>query len=242
MIKIDKRAFYFCYKLKQVDIKNDSNLQIIEKEAFAYSSIESISISANIKELKEGCFKETSKLNKIKVSPYNQFYKIYENNFILSKSSPKKEFYDTLVFSTRDIESVIIPDFIEIIAKYAFNGCKKLRNIEIPVNSKLQIIESNAFSSSSIEKIILPYHLKKICRHSFAFCSKLQNVEIHSNSQLQIIEMEAFHHSNIEIISFPTSLPELQEGWCIQTQQLAKINIMQNNNNYVIYDSKFVLG
>lgn len=188
MIKIDKRAFYFCYKLKQVDIKNDSNLQIIEKEAFAYSSIESISISANIKELKEGCFKETSKLNKINVSPYNQFYKIYDNNFILSKSSPKKEFYDTLVLSTRDIESVIIPDFIEIIAKYAFNGCKKLRNIEIPMNSKLLIIESNAFSSSSIEKIILPYHLKKICRHSFAFCNKLQNVVIHSNSQLQIMK------------------------------------------------------
>ncbi|KAK8857664.1 hypothetical protein M9Y10_016071 [Tritrichomonas musculus] len=242
LIKIDKRAFYFCYQLKHVHIENDSNLQIIEKEAFAYSSIESISISANLKELKEGCFKETPKLNKINVSPNNQFYIIYDNNFILSKSSPTKEYYDTLVFSIRDIESVIIPDFIEIIAKYAFNECKKLKNIEILINSKLQIIENNAFSSSSIEKIILPYHLKKVCRHAFAFCKKLQNVEIHPNSQLLIIEREAFHHSNIEIISFPTSPLELQEGWCIQTQKLAKINITQNNNNYMIYDNKFVLG
>ncbi|KAK8881248.1 hypothetical protein M9Y10_003982 [Tritrichomonas musculus] len=242
LIKIGERAFYFCYQLRQVYISNDSNLQIIEKEAFAYSSIENISIPKNLKELKEGCFKETFNLNKIDVSPNNQMYKVYDNSFIISKSSPEKEYFDTLFFSTRDIENVIIPDFIEIIAKYAFDRCKKIRNVKIPINSKLQIIECNAFSSSSIEKIILPCHLKKICRHAFAFCDKLQNVEIHPNSQLQIIEKEAFYHSTIESISFPTSLHELQEGWCIQANKLVKINIMQNNNNIVIYDNKFVLG
>lgn len=59
------------------------------------------------------------------------------------------------MFTARNIENLIIPNFIEIIGPYAFNGCKKIQTIEFPIDSKVQIIKQYAFYYSSIKKIII---------------------------------------------------------------------------------------
>lgn len=138
------------------------------------------------------------KLNKIIIDPNNPRYKIYENNFIIGKSSTDQENYDILVFCVRNIEIAKIPDFIEIIGSYAFNSCQLLKRIEFTNNSKLRIIEKNAFDKSSIDFLFIPPTLIRIGSCAFYYCENLQRIEIADNSELCSIGEYAFANSSIE--------------------------------------------
>ena len=55
-----------------------------------------------------------------------------------------------LVFLCSDIEKVTVPSFIKHIGNNAFEEYKQLRTVEIPNDSKLQIIDEYAFLGSLI--------------------------------------------------------------------------------------------
>lgn len=153
LTKICEGAFSFSC-LEHIEIPSDSELQIIEKEAFFSTSIESIEIPSKLTQLKRGWCSGLENTSRIIVSKSNPNYRLYDDKFIISKSSKEKEEenqnFDVLVFCVRDIEKVTIPNFIEIIDKYAFNDCK-IKSIEIPPDSKLRIIGKN-FNSSKRHK------------------------------------------------------------------------------------------
>lgn len=139
-LQLKKMHFLVVRNIERIEIQSDSKLQIIE-DAFNSTNIESLSIPSNLIEFKDGwCFGLT-KLKKIEISSDNQRYKVYEDKFIIEKSSI--EHYDCLVF--RDIKTAMIPYFIEHIYSFAFEECLSLVKLEIPVDSRLQTIESFEF-------------------------------------------------------------------------------------------------
>ena len=142
--KINENVFSPCYYLKTIEIPENSELKIIERNAFQRTLIQEIFIPANT-DLQYGCFSYAYKLTNIKISANNKNYKSDEGKFVYAKSSDKIENFDVFFYSFLNVEEITIPEFIEIIAPYAFEGCINLRSVKIPFNSKLRIIKHCAF-------------------------------------------------------------------------------------------------
>ena len=90
--------------------------------------------------------KKTEKLTNINVCPFIFEWKlVYNDNFIIGKSSIESNMYDILVFSNRNLKIAVIPSFIKHIKPYSFSDCLQLKTIEIPNNSELQTTDEGGF-------------------------------------------------------------------------------------------------
>ena len=235
--QIESHAFDKCNNLQTIEISNDSKLEIIQKEAFYESSIESLTIPATLIDLNEGWCSGASNLNIIKINPKNKRYSFFDEKFIIGKTSIEQENFDVLVFCIRNIKTVTIPSFIKIIGPYAFEMCKKLKEVDISIDSKLEIIDKYAFKCSSIEKFCTPPCLKKICFSAFSLCDNLNYINIPSNSELNTIEENAFWTSSIKSFVFPSSLSKIDETsflWCFD------LKIVEFNSEISCIDEKIL--
>ena len=117
--------------LKSIDFPEDSALRSIESNSFENSSLERLTIPSSVKELKEGWCKRTHNLTKVTLSRSNNNFKNIgkKNQIIVGKSRIENNFYDEIVFATRDIEAVTIPRYIKRIRSYAFENCQNLNSI-----------------------------------------------------------------------------------------------------------------
>lgn len=194
-------------------------------------------------ELEEGWCDFTNDLTEIKIMPKNRHFILFDNQYILQKSNPDQSNYDTLVFAVRNIEIVKIPNFIEIIGKYAFNSCQLIQKIDISENTKLRIIDKFAFyGCTSINHIKIPLHLTSIEEGAFFSCDILRSVEIPINSELRTIGKDAFNDTIIESISIPDNLVELKKEWCTDIRHLNRIEVSPNNPIYSSYEDMFIIG
>ena len=114
---------------------------------------------------------------------------------IIGKTNIDQENYDCLVFCVRDDIPIKIPNFIEHICPYAFDGCTKLQQVDISDESKLRIIDNNAFSRSSIKSIKITSQVTRIGENAFSSCLNLKFIEFANDSKLQIIESSSFKGS-----------------------------------------------
>lgn len=210
--RIGPNAFDNCINLRQVKTTSDSRLQVIENNAFLNSSIEELFFSSQLKELNGNWCPCTKFLTKINISPSNRYFKSYENNMIIGKSKPEQINFDTLVFCPRDIEFVVIPNFIIKICKCAFSYSKKIKQLKFEKDSKLQLIDEEAFFASSIEKKIrIPSQVTKIEYNSFAYAF-FSWIEFPDDSKLQIIGKCAFSGSAIESIKIPSNVIQIEDS------------------------------
>ena len=60
----------------------------------------------------------------------------------------KSNIYEFLVFARRDIETIDIISFVNILGPYSFENCK-LEDITFPNNSELERIEKKSLKSTS---------------------------------------------------------------------------------------------
>ena len=115
-----------------------------------------------MKELKEGWCINANDLTKIIISPSNGQFKFIDDKYLIGKSDPNKDEFDTLLFASRDIKEISIPSNIKIISSYAFDRHKNITKVDISPNSNLQTIESDAFSFSTIEEIFIHFLILEI--------------------------------------------------------------------------------
>ena len=165
------------------------------------------------------------KLTKIIVSPLNNNFIFKDNKYLLGKTNKDSDEFDILLFGNRNIKEISIPSNIKIISPYAFDHCEKLRKVEIPPNSNLQMIKKNAFSYTKIQEIFIPSKVLKIGKNAFSECIELKKVEFAPNSNLQIIGHFAFKKSNIECISIPSKVAAIYETTFWQCKNLRNIEI-----------------
>ena len=81
-----------------------------------------------------------------------------------------------LYLDNKRITSVSVPETVEKIPPYAFNGCTGIRSVTLP--DGLISIGKNAFASCGFSEILLPDSLSEIKDAAFANCSKLTTVSI----------------------------------------------------------------
>ncbi|KAK8870768.1 hypothetical protein M9Y10_008655 [Tritrichomonas musculus] len=133
-----------------VEFESDSQLEIMDENAFSVISIGSITIPSSVSRIEKSCFDKCSKLKRVDFLPEfkrNWCYGVshltdiiimeseneepnviyYENKFLLAKSDTNSDAFDVLVFARRDIDDVVVPSFIKTIVSSAFGDCIKLK-------------------------------------------------------------------------------------------------------------------
>ena len=126
---IGQYAFNCCYRIQKPEISNESKLQIIEKDAFSYSSVYRFTIPSKITKIGGNAFSSCEQLQYVDI-PLDSKLRIIEEN----------------TFSETSIQSFIIPNHITTIEKNAFAYCHQLQIIEIPSNPNIKDINKKIFN------------------------------------------------------------------------------------------------
>ena len=107
----------------------------------------------------------------------------------------------TTVYENKNIKRVVIKKGVTAIADFAFEGCKKLKEIILPSTLKkigacafegcpiknitipksVKSIEPGAFAGSSIKSITIPKTVKKLGEGVFGDCKKLESITMPGN-------------------------------------------------------------
>lgn len=98
-----------------------------------------------------------------------------------------------------------VPEGVEIIGKYKFNGCKSLKTITLP--DTLKVISYYAFAGcASLTSITIPDSVTDIQNYAFANCASLTDITI-SNS-IESIGISAFRDcSSLKTMTVKAAIP-----------------------------------
>ena len=230
LTEISECMFCNCQQLRTIEIPSNSELQSIDTAAFDGTSIEQIEIPNSLIDLKEGWCCNAIKLTKINVSKNNPRYISYCDKMIIGKSSIESENnYDVLVFCSRNVKTIEIPNFIKTIGPYAFERCFQLSVVKIINNTNLQKIDKFAFLGTKIENFTIPSQVNQILENAFSNCQKLLKFEIPTNSELQLIDKCAFYESAIESFIIPQHVNQIGEFAFSCCKKLCIIQIEDNS-------------
>lgn len=88
--------------------------------------------------------------------------------------APVTILYDNLFRGHKEIISVTVPDTINTIGGFVFDGCENLRTVKLA--PKIEEFWQYAFVRCGIEEIVLPEKLKFIPPFAFKDCKNLRKV------------------------------------------------------------------
>ncbi|MGC7185986.1 leucine-rich repeat protein [Metamycoplasma hominis] len=197
--EIGDSAFSGCQNLKEVIL--NEGLERIGNDAFLNTNIKLVNIPNSIKILEDSAF-DFSMISHSLINSNNKNFEI-KDNFFVDKNNKKM-----LAYLDKDATKVVIPTWIKEIGKYAFSGCKNLK--EVILNEGLERIGNNAFSNANIESITIPGSVKEIGYSAFSNCSNLREVIL--NEGLVRIGYYAFEYTKIESITIPDSIKEIGDS------------------------------
>lgn len=219
--KIEDGMFTFCRHLKKVNFLDSSKLRIIEKNLFLCSSIEQFFIPSSVEEIKNYWCSNTERLSNVIISPDNQYFKYYEDKFIIGRKNLTVKNFDVLIFAPRNIKNVTIPSFIKEIASCAFGSCKYLQKVEFSNDSQLEVIGKQAFMQSALTTISIPSKVTRICKYAFSECQQLKSINFFDDSNLKVIENNTFTYCSIHSLVLKrhvTQIGEFAFGNCLTLQ------------------------
>lgn len=117
----------------------------------------------------------------------------------------KKKKISSYAFADSSITNIKISHHITQICEGSFYFCKQLKNIEIPLNSHLQVINESAFLECAISSIYIPLKVTYLGKNS-PNCGNLKIVEFDENAELRAIESRKMSYCKQLIIMIPIKL------------------------------------
>lgn len=181
---IGSRAFEYTDKILSADIL--SAVQEIGDNAFAYSAIESVTLSEGLQKLGEGVFRHTPNLT----------------NVVLPDSATQLGDY---LFEYSSVTSVALPSELSVIPEGMFQNTARLTSIDIP--DTVSSIGDFAFRSSAVTSAVIPYGVKVVGEGVFK-SSALSSVTLH-NGIVRIGE-RAFEGCKLTDVTIPNSVQTIE--------------------------------
>ncbi len=138
------------------------------------------------------------------------------------------------------IQSVSIPDCVEVISDYSLSYFASLKTIRLP--KSLRILGLGAcYGMDSIEKIVLPKNIEQIGEYAFAQCKQLKKVTF-SGTALQTIGARAFYNCvSLKTLCLPSSLTTIGDHALLGCTSLSKLDI-QTESVFVLCGDNDPLG
>lgn len=165
---------------------------------------------------------------------------VNEKKYEVTKIGNRAFYYDEVV------ESIFIPETVEIIEKEAFYHSYSLKNIKFSDKSKLNRIEEFAFCECSyLVEIYFPNQLTHIDELAFAYCTSLRKAEFSKDSSISYIGSRAFGTSGLFKFYIPKSVNEIGENifenchfvsvYCETENKPSGWNELWNTTNVPVY-------
>ncbi|MCR5308119.1 MAG: leucine-rich repeat protein, partial [bacterium] len=209
------------YSLTWVEVESltiPDSVVHIGREAFANSTIGTLTLLSNISIIEYGTFREV-KIDSI-VIPKN-VTRICQEAFYLStlqeitfEAGSKLTRIDDYAFSNCDnLVSIEFPSMLEEIGLQAFCSCDALETITFADNASLKTIGEEAFyDCNNLTSFEFVDSLEVIGTSAFYSCNKLGDLVFGENSNLTTISKQAFYGcESIQTITMPGSLVTIDE-------------------------------
>lgn len=87
--------------------------------------------------------------------------------------------YKALSAFPSKLESVTLPEGLKVIGRWTFQGCEKLKSVNIP--STVTVISERAFEGTMVTEVTLPEGLTQLGKYAFRACTKLGRITIPGN-------------------------------------------------------------
>lgn len=208
---INSYSFSNCTKLETVEFEENSQLVLIDNNAFENCSIKSFPCLPHLKIIGNESFERCKNLKNLAFSDDSEL------NTIENKA-----------FGYSAIETLTIPEnLIELKSGWCENVVDLKNIILSPKNKnfcyldkdkkiicgksdqKKDIFDVIVFASRDVKQCIIPPTIKIIESNSFENCRKLKSIQISEDSQLTKINQSAFKDSNITEIFIPKNVESI---------------------------------
>jgi len=219
---IERNSFKSCTELKEVVL--NENLESIQNLAFSgCKHLEKIDFPASLKEIKNYSFDHTA-MKELNLSKCKNLI-LYGGAFLGSKIE-SVSLPDTLqeippeCFAYTNITNFICPESLQIINRFAFSECDKLKTFD---TGNVKIIAFEAFNSTGLEKINFG-EVENIATAAFNNCKNLKEINL-ENTKIEILRPFVFKLcTNLEKIILPPTVKILNIG-CLESTKVTSLNI-----------------
>ncbi len=189
MTAIPEYAFYYCEKLKTVDMEG-SYIGSIGMSAFANSGLTYLNVPASVYSIEGSAFYNCEALESVNLNAANMgtissyaFANCYALESVNLNTVNMGTISSYAFENCSALSDLIIGDGWKTIGSYAFQNCQKLTELHLPCT--VEYIEYGAFSNcTELQCVWLPSSLLYIDYDAFYNCQKLQ--EVYNLSSLPI--------------------------------------------------------
>ena len=148
-------------------------------------------------------------------------------------------------FSAKKIESIILPETLTQIQRYAFSDNRELSSVTVPASVKLiahhafcntgiqsltfcgdgpEVIEQYAFAyTRSLSAVTLPSGLQKLGRYAF-FCSGINSIDFADGYSINAIPEAAFSETKIASLVLPDCVTEIGKNAFSHIKELKTVD------------------
>lgn len=214
---MEESAFSHCSSLEQVSLSN--GLETIGERAFyECEKLKSITIPSSVKSIGKQAFGACSKLESINVDEGNPYY--YSIDGVLYDRAT-----NTLLQypAAKSNEIITLPETVNNIGEYAFQGADRLKQITISENTE-EIGKYAFYKCDNLSRVIIRYGTKSIGNYAFNDCASLDTITIPES--ITSIGSGAFINcSSLKSLYLPSNLQTVSNYMLQYCTALEEINI-----------------
>lgn len=197
--EVEKRAFEGCGGLRRLDFGRPSLLEHLGEDCFRGARLTEVTLPAGVREVADGAFRDCARLRVLWTEgplgrglhrcvdayvailsvraalagvPLQSLRRLREVTFPEGVSEVRDRW-----FCGAGVERVVLPASVQRVGKWAFCGCRRLREIVLGPDSGLEQICYRAFAETALEAFRCPACLKYVGELAFYGCAALAKVE-----------------------------------------------------------------
>lgn len=158
---------------------NGSKIAAIHDYAFMRRSVESVTISGNVKEIGEMAFMYCNSLKTVEILDgvekiNSAAFAGCENLETVKIAGSVEEIGPSAFFNCKNLKTVKLSKGIEKIDNLAFYDCDSLKEIKIP--DSVETMGNYVFEGCRLEEVDIPDSVEKIGYYAFSYCRDLEEV------------------------------------------------------------------